>query len=566
MSKDKKEKKVHTLKSLAVKITVLSTLLILIAVLVNLGIVIGNAQSSIYDLNENYIMSITENLAAVVDGMNENSTSDDYSNALAHAGMKDIESSYAYLVDGDGMMLYHSNASKIGKPVENEVVKGVVAKLQSGTVPANEVVKYQFDGKTKYAAYCIVSNNRIVVVTADWDEVNEPLTRMVSSSLISGLVSLLLLIIVSLIIYTFIIGSPVNKLTQMITDTAALNFRVNPNAQKLRKRKDELGLMAEAMYQMRKILRNIINEIERVDGEIFGAVEALNLTTQSVNQVCCDNSATSQELAAAMQQTASKTTEINDNIGSIRETAENINALTEEGVATSKEILNRAAILHEKTVTSTKNTMEVYENVKIRADEAVEGIKAVEKINELTNTIRGISSQTNLLALNASIEAARAGEAGRGFAVVAGEIGTLAEQTVKSIGDIEHIIEDINLAVNKMSQCLSDTTLFLEKTVVKEYKEFEKVSVQYSDDANTFGADMNAIGDGIAALSEAIESISIALKDINYTVNESSEGINVIAEKTTDMLTQTMDNSEKIQTVSETTKSLKAITDQFTLE
>ena len=113
MSKDEKERKVHTLKSLAVKITVLSTLLILIAVLVNLGIVIGNAQSSIYDLNENYIMSITENLAAVVDGMNENSTSDDYSNALAHAGMKDIESSYAYLVDGDGMMLYHSNASKI---------------------------------------------------------------------------------------------------------------------------------------------------------------------------------------------------------------------------------------------------------------------------------------------------------------------------------------------------------------------------------------------------------------------------------------------------------------------
>ena len=205
MSKDEKERKVHTLKSLAVKITVLSILLILIAVLVNLGIVIGNAQSSIYDLNENYIMSITENLAAVVDGMNENSTSDDYSNALAHAGMKDIESSYAYLVDGDGMMLYHSNASKIGKPVENEVVKGVVAKLQSGTVPANEVVKYQFDGKTKYAAYCIVSNNRIVVVTADWDEVNEPLTKMVSSSLISGLVSLLLLIIISLIIYTFII-------------------------------------------------------------------------------------------------------------------------------------------------------------------------------------------------------------------------------------------------------------------------------------------------------------------------------------------------------------------------
>ena len=55
----------------------------------------------------------------------------------------------------------------------------------------------------------------------------------------------------------------------MITDTAALNFRVNPNAQKLRKRKDELGLMAEAMYQMRKILRNIINEIQIESGKLI---------------------------------------------------------------------------------------------------------------------------------------------------------------------------------------------------------------------------------------------------------------------------------------------------------
>ena len=110
-----------------------------------------------------------------------------------------------------------------------------------------------------------------------------------------------------------------------------------------------------------------------------------------------------------------------------------------------------------------------------QSEKAIEGSKAVEKINELTNTIMEISSQTGLLALNASIEAARAGEAGRGFAVVATEIGSLADQTSKAIADIGNIVKAVNEAVGNMTECLSETTGFLETTVLEDYKEFEQV-------------------------------------------------------------------------------------------
>ncbi|MBO5424748.1 MAG: hypothetical protein J6A25_04470 [Lachnospiraceae bacterium] len=87
---------------------------------------------------------------------------------LSHAHLEGIESSYAYVVSPDGIMVYHPTPEKIGQPVENAAVKQTVETLKSGKDVKNEVIEYEFKGEDKFAGiYVDEGKNFILVVTAD---------------------------------------------------------------------------------------------------------------------------------------------------------------------------------------------------------------------------------------------------------------------------------------------------------------------------------------------------------------------------------------------------------------
>lgn len=561
----KEERKVSFIHSISAKIMLLTVLAVVMSVLIVAFRAEAGTKKVVGDVSADYILSMAEMGVEIVNNLPQEADAGAYENALADISMEGIDSSYAYLVDTDGTMLYHPTAEKIGQPVENAVVLGVVAELAKGQVPVNETVTYDFKGVTKYAAYAITANRQIVVVTADEDEIMEPLNQIISKIMLLSLGILAAAIVLAYVVSQFICR-PIQQITTIIGDTAQLDFRSNPNGAKLRSRRDETGEMANAVHVMRRNLRSMIGDIDTASNQITQNVDGLQEITTTVDHMCSDNSATSQQLAAGMEETAATTVTINENIEVIKNGADDINSMATEGARTSEEIMMRANDLRTKTVEASAKTMTMYNNVKTKAQEAIEGSKAVDKINELTGTIMEISSQTGLLALNASIEAARAGEAGRGFAVVATEIGSLADQTSKAIKDIGTIVDAVNAAVSNMAECLEETTGFLENTVLTEYKEFEQVSEQYQEDADTFKTSMNDVSDAMAGLANSIDAIAQALSGINSTVGESSIGVSDIAEKTSDMVEKTGTTHDMVEECYTYVEKLREIVSQFVLQ
>ena len=488
-----------------------------------------------------------------------------YADVLKDVELKGYKTGKIYILTPEGNIKYSQNEADIGQAETSQKLIDLVTRANNGEQIDDGSIETGSGANKKMVGYSVLKNKYLMVVELKREEVVQKVNKIRNVSIIIGIVVAAICVVLAYFVSNMI-AKPIKDLTEIIVRISQFNFRRSETAAVLCNRGDETGSMARAVVLMRDNLSNIVGNIEDASSKINGNVNQLQSVTNVVNNMCTDNSATTEELAAGMEETAATTESIYANIGYMQDGAKDITQLSENGDALSIEVMDRANALRDKTVDATRRTQETYNSVKVRSANAIEGSKAVSKINELTDAIMSISSQTSLLALNASIEAARAGEAGRGFAVVATEIGHLAEQTSKSVTDINSIVGEVNAAVSNMTACLEETTGFLENTVLNDYREFAEVSEQYSSDAMQFKSSMNDVHESIINLADSIAKISDAMSGITSTVGESTLGVTDIAGKTTDMVSRTAETNSLVEESLQCVEQLKLIVDEFVIE
>ena len=555
--------------SLKFKVMILAEIFLVIAVVGCIVIALPTSSKLIKGQARNSMLSLTRSSAKMLEyeisGAGGEMPVEMLEGILADTRLEGVDSSYSYLVARDGTMLYHPTPEKIGQLVENDAVKQILAELDRGIVPEPDVITYDFKGVWKYAAFMVLDNQCILVMTADENDILSGVTEIRRWLIGSGVFLVVIGMVLSLTIVGYMLKA-LDRITDIINDTSKFNFKKNLASVKIVKKKDEIGLMGCAINDMCENLRTMVGDIEDVSARITNNVNEVKAISTEINSKCTDNSATTQQLAAGMQETAATTETINGNIGHMKKEAEQIKSLAAEGERLASEVKMRAEGLKAATTEATDRTLKMYQNISEKTEQAIEGSKAVEKINELTNAIMTISSQTSLLALNASIEAARAGEAGKGFAVVATEIGSLAKQTSETVGNINAIVADVNHAVSTLAESLQNTVEFLDKVVLKDYGQFAEVGEHYYSDSEGYSSGMSTIEEFVVKLTDTIAEIADALEGINSTVNESTIGVADIADKTTNVVEQTIQNNELVENCIETVGRLNQITAMFQID
>ncbi|WP_313771637.1 methyl-accepting chemotaxis protein [Enterobacter mori] len=251
-------------------------------------------------------------------------------------------------------------------------------------------------------------------------------------------------------------------------------------------RRDEPGLLMQAVATMNANLKSIINDVRN-------GVDSVARSSSEIAAGTMDLSSRTEQQSAAVVETAASMEELTSTVALNAENANHARRLADEASQNATE----GSQISLKVIDTMKNVR-----------------SSSHRISEITTVINSIAFQTNILALNAAVEAARAGDQGKGFAVVAAEVRTLAQRSAQSAKEIENLINESVVHV--------DTGFNLVESAGEAMAKIEISVAQVRDIMNEIAAATDEQSRGISQIAQAMAEMDTTTQQNAALVEESS--------------------------------------------
>ncbi|KDR94521.1 methyl-accepting chemotaxis protein [Peptoclostridium litorale DSM 5388] len=446
------------------------------------------------------------------------------------------ESGFVSLADSEGKVITTRDKNFIGKKIPVPALNEALKTKSLGTV------EYSLDenGKKtdKFLSFKKMDTLGWVLSSTMYvDEVKSSTSVLLKDTLLIGLISLFIALLIS-----FVLSKKITDSIKLILIDMEKIGQGDFTARCSVSSNDEMGMLCDHFNSTIDSVGSLIGNIKGVIESVSSASYNLSANSERTNAASLEVLKTVEEISNGASEQAYEAEKgallvsgLSQKLNRLLENTAEMENFADNAIYSNSQGIKMVSLLKEKTRLNEVSTDNI-ESAILNLD------KNAINIGNIVSTIGAISEQTNLLALNASIEAARAGDAGRGFSVVAEEIRKLAEESKTAASEIHEIILNIqNDSKNTVSIMNEVKTVTKDQadSVFKVNESFENISESIHNISqkiklvSSFVDEVSTEKEGIVSAIESISSVSeetaAATEEVNASVQEQTNAISEVA-------------------------------------